>query len=154
MGYLLHSSYPQIHPCKDLYQVIKYTKLYWICSQWYKQLCWIYTLGLINILRQEDLNYRFCKFSIEYLYFSSNLQPQENRCPWNYSWQAVLQKGLQKKHTGLFCTVLLRVVQNCSIQCGKCALVLYLFSCPEQLNRWPCHSITHWVSEWPFAFGT
>ena len=19
-----------------------------------------------------------------------------------------------------------------------------LFSCPEQLNRWPCHSLTHW----------
>ena len=24
------------------------------------------------------------------------------------------------------------------------------FSCPEQLNRWPCHSLT----QWPFDFGT
>ena len=24
----------------------------------------------------------------------------------------------------------------------------FLFSCPEQLNRWPCHSLTDWVSEW------
>ena len=23
-----------------------------------------------------------------------------------------------------------------------------LFSCPGQLNRWPCHSLTHSVSEW------
>ena len=21
------------------------------------------------------------------------------------------------------------------------------FSCPEQLNRWPCHSLTHWLTE-------
>ena len=25
---------------------------------------------------------------------------------------------------------------------------MFLFSCPEQLNRWPCH----WVSEWPVIF--
>ena len=22
------------------------------------------------------------------------------------------------------------------------------FSCPGQLNRWPCHSLSEWVSEW------
>ena len=37
--------------------------------------------------------------------------------------------------------------------------VLDIFSCPEQLNRWPCHSLTHWltnsltftfdITEWP-----
>ena len=25
-------------------------------------------------------------------------------------------------------------------------LVSYLFSCPEQLNRWPCHWLTHWLT--------
>ena len=24
----------------------------------------------------------------------------------------------------------------------------HLFSCPGQLNRWPCHSVSEWVSEW------
>ena len=23
-----------------------------------------------------------------------------------------------------------------------------VFSCPEQLNRWPCHSVSQWVSQW------
>ena len=27
-------------------------------------------------------------------------------------------------------------------------LFIVLFSCPEQLNRWPCHSLTHWVTHW------
>ena len=38
----------------------------------------------------------------------------------------------------------------CSLSSGwrsKCMLDLeiqiYVFSCPEQLNRWPCHSVTH-----------
>ena len=26
-------------------------------------------------------------------------------------------------------------------------LVLLIFSCPGQLNRWPCHSVSEWVSE-------
>ena len=25
-------------------------------------------------------------------------------------------------------------------------LCVYLFSCPGQLNRWPCHSVSQWVS--------
>ena len=24
---------------------------------------------------------------------------------------------------------------------------LSLFSCPQQLNRWPCHSLTHWLTQ-------
>ena len=34
-------------------------------------------------------------------------------------------------------------------------MVISIFSCPEQLNRWPCHSLTHSVTvlliykEWP-----
>ena len=24
----------------------------------------------------------------------------------------------------------------------------YLFSCPEQLNRWPCHSLSHSLTDW------
>ena len=27
-----------------------------------------------------------------------------------------------------------------------------LFSCPEQLNRWPCHSVTHWLTDWLRVF--
>ena len=27
-------------------------------------------------------------------------------------------------------------------------LPCYVFSCPEQLNRWPCHSLTDSVTEW------
>ena len=27
---------------------------------------------------------------------------------------------------------------------------LFLFSCPEQLNRWPCHWLTHWLSDFLF----
>ena len=23
-----------------------------------------------------------------------------------------------------------------------------VFSCPQQLNRWPCHSLTHWLTHW------
>ena len=23
-----------------------------------------------------------------------------------------------------------------------------IFSCPKQLNRWPCHSLTHWLTHW------
>ena len=26
--------------------------------------------------------------------------------------------------------------------------VVYFFSCPGQLNRWHCHSVSEWVSEW------
>ena len=25
-----------------------------------------------------------------------------------------------------------------------------LFSCPGQLNRWPCQSVTHWLTDWFF----
>ena len=28
-----------------------------------------------------------------------------------------------------------------------CKVFIALFSCPEQLNRWPCHSLTHWLTE-------
>ena len=28
----------------------------------------------------------------------------------------------------------------------------YIFSCPEQLNRWPCHSLTHSLTEGTFTF--
>ena len=27
-----------------------------------------------------------------------------------------------------------------------------IFSCPEQLNRWPCHSLTHWLTNSTFTF--
>ena len=27
-----------------------------------------------------------------------------------------------------------------------------VFSCPQQLNRWPCHWLTNWLGEWPFDF--
>ena len=27
-----------------------------------------------------------------------------------------------------------------------------IFSCPEQPNRWPCHSLTHWVTDGTFTF--
>ena len=29
-----------------------------------------------------------------------------------------------------------------------CAFCAIFFSCPEQLNRWPCHSLTHWLTDW------
>ena len=29
---------------------------------------------------------------------------------------------------------------------------LVIFSCPRQLNRWPCHSLNHSVSDTPFDF--
>ena len=34
----------------------------------------------------------------------------------------------------------------------KCFDKGYFFSCPGQLNRWPCHSLTHSVSDSPFDF--
>ena len=27
-------------------------------------------------------------------------------------------------------------------------LLLFFFNCQGQLNRWPCHSLSEWVSEW------
>ena len=37
--------------------------------------------------------------------------------------------------------------------CVNCKLLyVAIFSCPEQLNRWPCHSLTHWLTEPPFDF--
>ena len=31
---------------------------------------------------------------------------------------------------------------------GQFSSELLFFSCPEQLNRWPCHSLTHWLTDW------
>ena len=38
-------------------------------------------------------------------------------------------------------------VYNWSFLCSRYD-VSDLFSCPGQLNRWPCHSLTHSLSEW------
>ena len=33
-------------------------------------------------------------------------------------------------------------------KCKENMDMLNVFSCPQQLNRWPCHSLTHWLNHW------
>ena len=42
---------------------------------------------------------------------------------------------------------------NCGVRSTFLA-ILFFISCPGQLNRWPCHSLTHWVSKGPFEKDT
>jgi len=41
-------------------------------------------------------------------------------------------------------------------QCLCQLLINHLFSCPKQLNRWPCHSLTHWLThsltDWQYFY--
>ena len=42
------------------------------------------------------------------------------------------------------------LVNNKSLFLQKCQCIDFwtVFSCPGQLNRWPCHWLSEWVSQW------
>ena len=47
-----------------------------------------------------------------------------------------------------------QMVHNHYIKRNSELVQKYVFSCPEQLNRWPCHWLTHSVSHSTFTFDT
>ena len=44
--------------------------------------------------------------------------------------------------------LLLNLVRTTSTFRFSILQFVYVFSCPGQLNRWPCQSVTHWLTDW------
>ena len=61
-------------------------------------------------------------------------------------------KALQNTHCGICHEQTNHYEQPRDWIVGKANLEKCFFSCPGQLNRWPCHSLSQWVSEVTFDF--
>ena len=95
-----------------------------------------------QVAREETLNNEWKKWT----FFNVFLL----RCTFTFSSAAAVEPSLPRRgilQNTVTSALLSQVLQNAQSTFSK-NMRFYIFSCPGQLNRWPCQSVSHSVIFW------